>query len=97
MSILLWVDTKNFVCRDSDHSQLFGRRISEHQFTDLSSWLISEWDDRLHSVIAGDTTYSQLEPRTKLMVLFLFFENKFQHDSVNMALTNFRFTTQFDG
>ena len=61
----------------------------------MPDWFQAEMTE-LRSVIAGETTYPQLQPRTKLTIMFAFFEDKFQRDSADQAMTNFRFATQFD-
>ena len=61
----------------------------------MPGWFQAEMNE-LRSVISGETTYPQLEPRTKLAILFSFFEDKFQRDSADQAMTNFRFASQYD-
>ena len=41
----------------------------------MPGWFQAEMNE-LRSVISGETTYPQLEPRTKLSILFSFFEDK---------------------
>ena len=62
----------------------------------MPDWFQQAEMTELRSVIAGETTYPQLQPRTKLAIMFAFFEDKFQRDSADQAMTNFRFATQFD-
>ena len=59
----------------------------------LPDWFQAEMTE-LRSMIAGKTSFPQLQPRTKLAIMFAFFEDKFQRDSAEQALTNFRFATQ---
>ena len=60
----------------------------------MPGWFQAEMTE-LRSIISGETTYPQLEPRTKLAILFSYFEDRFQRDSADQAITNFRFATQF--
>ena len=59
----------------------------------IPDWFQTEMAE-LRSMIAGEVTYSQLQPRTKLVILFSVFEERFQRDSSDKAWENFRFVTQ---
>ena len=59
----------------------------------IPGWFQAEMRE-LRNMIEGELTYPQLQPRTKLAILFTFFEDKFQRDSSDKALENFRFATQ---
>ena len=59
----------------------------------IPGWFQTEMVE-LRSIIDGELTYAQLQPRTKLAILFSVFEDRFQRDSADKAWENFRFATQ---
>ena len=62
-------------------------------YSTLPDWFEADMEE-LRAMIAKRVTYPQLEPRTKLAVLIVWFQRKFQQDTADTAWDNFRFAAQ---